>query len=162
MEKLTITLTINDYFPERSGSCGLEGANPSLITLNGEEGSIFVPQYDTLIYPSWGPHRDCTWTIQVPSNKFIRLEFQRLSNMNEGDLEVRDGRYDNSVQLFMFCDPSFSERNPVLPVPVYTSGQFLQFRLDYKVSIVHSLPWNGTLVLYKAVSEGVCLVRGYC
>ena len=162
MEKLTITLTINNYFPERSGSCELEGANSSLITVNGEEGSIFVPKYDTLIYLYWGPNRDCTWTVEVPLNKFIRLEFQRLSNMNEGYLEVRDGRYDNSVQLFKFCDLSFSERYPVLPAPVYSSGQFLQIRLNYKAAGAHSMAWNGILVLYKAVSEGVCLVRGYC
>ena len=137
----------------RSGSCAVRGT--SVISVKGEEGSIFVPNYKAVL-PGFNsaPTMDCTWAIQVPPNKVIKFQFQRLSNMNNGYLEVKDGRYGNGIELFKFCELSFRKSYAVLPRSIYSSGQFLRFRLIHKDLDLHSLRWNGILVSYKAVTEG--------
>ena len=124
-----------------------------MVTIEGKEGSIFVPKYGYK-YSIGGVKTNCIWTIQVPPGHFIKLQFDQLSNMNDGNLEVKDGRQDNSVQLFKLCDLFFSERSQSYPRPIYSSGRYLQLRLHYKPLTASISPWNGFVASYQAVSEG--------
>ena len=78
--------------------------------------------------------------------------------MNEGYLEVKDGLDGSGVKLLRFCDLAFREQVQDFPPPVYTSGQYLQLILNYKVLIASPLPWTGFLAIYQAVSEGILLM----
>ncbi|XP_044176719.1 CUB domain-containing protein 2-like [Acropora millepora] len=107
------------------------GSTPCGLTLNGSaSGNLSSPNFPALFLS--GQTQGCSWTIRVPSGR-IKLTFHNFSLEAKGNsncvgaqgarLRITNVASDDNQANFTLC-------GPMLPLPVYSSGNVMRLKLE--------------------------------
>ena len=130
-----------------SGECAKQYVRNEIQVTNSG-GALVSPNFPHN-YPS---NMRCTWTITVPVNKRVKLQFMGSFGLvefgclwatNNDYVEIRDGSSKTSKSLGKFCKGKPDE-------PVITSGRHALIRLNTD----SFSSYKGFYLVYEATNEG--------